>query len=113
MIDILKIVKEVRDVNRFNHIIGVLFEEGFDFILEKIKLRHHIPLVHRIKSKLKTKDNKKKTEPQIILRRTLERLGPTFIKLGQILSVRPDLIPKENLKELQKLPDTVKPFSLY
>lgn len=39
-----------------------------------------------------------------------EELGPTFIKLGQILSNRPDLIPKELQKELEKLQKSVSPF---
>lgn len=40
----------------------------------------------------------------------LERLGPTFVKLGQILSSRPDLLPPEFLKPLSRLQDEVKPF---
>jgi ubiquinone biosynthesis protein len=42
----------------------------------------------------------------------LEELGPTFIKMGQIASTRPDLIPAEILHELEKLQDRVPPFSL-
>ncbi|MBQ0740730.1 AarF/ABC1/UbiB kinase family protein, partial [Aquimarina celericrescens] len=40
----------------------------------------------------------------------LEELGPTFIKMGQIASTRPDLIPEDILKELEKLQDHVPPF---
>src|SRR5204863_3732951 len=40
----------------------------------------------------------------------LERLGPTFIKLGQLLSSRPDLLPAHYLKPLTRLQDKVKPF---
>ncbi len=45
------------------------------------------------------------------LRTALERLGPTFAKLGQILSTRPDLIPVELADELAKLQDRVKPLT--
>ncbi|WP_347277418.1 AarF/ABC1/UbiB kinase family protein [Pseudanabaena sp. FACHB-2040] len=44
------------------------------------------------------------------LRQTLTRLGPTFIKVGQALSTRPDLIRKDFLNELTKLQDQLPPF---
>eukprot|EP00667_Euglena_gracilis_P002216 EG_transcript_2216 len=43
-------------------------------------------------------------------RQNIERLGPTYIKMGQMLSVRPDVLPKEALDELAVLQDNVKPF---
>ncbi len=55
------------------------------------------------------------TDEQIIgrrLRSFLEELGPTFIKVGQLLSVRPDLVPPDVLFELEKLQDRVAPFSI-
>jgi ubiquinone biosynthesis protein len=44
------------------------------------------------------------------LRRTLEELGPTYVKLGQLFSTRPDIIPPEYLGELSTLLDAVPPF---
>lgn len=41
----------------------------------------------------------------------LERMGPTFVKFGQLLSGRPDLLPESYLKALARLQDKVKPFS--
>jgi len=104
---VFKIIKEVEDIKRFNQIILVLFEEGFGYLLDKIKLKHKVPIKKRVRSKL---EKKKIVKPEVRLRLTLEKLGPTFIKLGQILSVRPDLIPKEYVKELEKLQYEVPSF---
>jgi len=102
-----KMIKEVRDINRFREILTVLFEEGFDFFIGKIKLKHKVPLTKRLKARVEAK---KSFPIEKRLRLTLERLGPTFIKFGQVLSVRPDLIPKNYVKELEKLQDRVPSF---
>jgi ubiquinone biosynthesis protein len=53
-----------------------------------------------------------KKEPRgVAIRRTLETLGPIFVKFGQALSTRPDLIPADIIVELSKLQDRVPPFS--
>lgn len=45
------------------------------------------------------------------VKRTLEHLGPTFVKLGQALSLRPDLLPNDVIAALQGLQDAVAPFA--
>lgn len=45
------------------------------------------------------------------LRKSLEELGPTFVKIGQILSTRTDIVPESVAQELAKLQDSVPPFS--
>src|SRR6476660_6757481 len=45
------------------------------------------------------------------LRDLLDELGPTFVKFGQLLSTRPDLVPEEVSVELRPLKDSVRPFS--
>lgn len=46
------------------------------------------------------------------IREALEELGPTFVKIGQILSIRPDLLPEPFIREFGKLQDNVKPEKL-
>ena len=52
---VFHLVKEVRDIKRFREILTVLFEEGFDFLLQKIRLKHKIPLTKRVKARLEKK----------------------------------------------------------
>ncbi len=47
----------------------------------------------------------------VIVKETLEKLGPTYVKFGQFMSIRPDLVPLEFCNEFRKLQDKVPPFS--
>lgn len=106
-----QLLREIRDVKRFNQILIVLVEEGFGYFVNKLKVKHKFPLAIKLLPKKLKKSSDEK--PEVKLRRTLERLGPTFIKFGQVLSMRPDLIPSSYAKELEKLLDAVPkmPFS--
>jgi predicted unusual protein kinase regulating ubiquinone biosynthesis (AarF/ABC1/UbiB family) len=54
--------------------------------------------------------HKSTTQQAVQLREALTNLGPTFVKAGQQLAIRPDIVPPVVLKELQKLCDSVRPI---
>jgi len=94
-----------REAQRLRQIINVLVKYGFGWVVEKTGLSYLLSVGRRI---LRFKERAPLTPAQR-LRRVLEELGPSFIKLGQILSTRPDLLPLEFIQELQKLRDEVEP----
>jgi ubiquinone biosynthesis protein len=100
-----------RGLNRFRRILTVLLKYGFGDILELLKMDQYVEAGLKIISKKQTIRVEKLTRPEG-LRMALEELGPTYIKLGQILSSRPDLIPIDFLNELAKLQDKVPPFPI-
>ncbi len=96
--------REIEDVKRFQEILQILFEEGFGLFLSKANLLGHVPLMKRV-------SNPKQDIPTPErVRITFERLGPTFIKFGQILAQRPDIVPEPYIEELEKLEDDVPAF---
>jgi len=95
------------NLERYREIVSVFARHGFGSFFAHLQLDRRIPLPSRL---LKTADNSN-LSPAMHLRLALEELGPTFVKLGQILSTRPGILPPEYLKELSKLQDTVPPNS--
>lgn len=98
----------VKDIKRLQEIVTVLFEEGLGYYVAKTNLHLHLPWHKRIRPVLPVSSKQRQA---IYLREAFERLGPTFVKLGQLLSLRPDLVPKEFSEEFEKLQDHVPPFS--
>src|SRR3989344_6411274 len=102
----MSLKESFREINRFRQILDVFFKEGFSYLIYKAGFRNQISLNFRMGSKPVVKDS-----TEIRLRRAMEELGGTFIKLGQLLSLRQDLIPISYAKEFSKLQDNVKSFS--
>ncbi|MBW3003363.1 AarF/ABC1/UbiB kinase family protein [Candidatus Woesearchaeota archaeon] len=103
---VIDLIRNFHDLKRLEEILVVFAEEGFGILIDKIKLSKHVSLGKRLKSKIRSKNN-----APVRLRKAFERLGPTFIKFGQILSLRPDLIPYEYVLEFEKMQDKVPEFS--
>jgi ubiquinone biosynthesis protein len=105
-------ITAVNDINRFRQIVAVLFKHGFGQLVDQI-VTADTPLANLI-SKLRKEETSLVAENTTLARRSLlvlQDLGPTFIKLGQILSTRADLIPDEFIEEFKTLQDNVPPFS--
>lgn len=98
-----------KNINRLRQIISILIKYGFDYLVKQLGLMKMVATGEKI-LKQQPSEIARLSLPERI-RLALEELGPTFIKLGQILSTRPDLIPLEYTEELAKLQDNVPPFS--
>ena len=98
--------KRMRHINRYREILTVFAKHGFGYLIEDLGLSEMLSPSKRFFT-----DRKQLRSVGAKLRLALEELGPTFIKLGQILSTRPDLLPSDIISELDKLQDEIEPFS--
>jgi ubiquinone biosynthesis protein len=105
MVNLFTINRNLRNIRRYRDIVRVLFKYGFDNLLEYLNLQHLVRKGRRILRR----DTSAIAEmtPAERMRLALEELGPTFIKLGQILSTRPDVVPPEFVAEFSRLQDRV------
>jgi len=101
----LQIGQAVKNVQRLRQIISVFAKYGFVDIVERMRLEKFLP------SRLKafTVSQAEKSIPER-MRYAFEELGPTFVKFGQLLSTRPDILPENFIQEFVKLQDTVGPL---
>ncbi len=104
------ISRTYRHINRYREVIAILVKYGFGEILAKLELQKHLDFGKGFILG--------KTAAEIAdvshwgrVRMALEELGPTFVKFGQIMSTRPDMVPQELIIELEKLQEEVPPFS--
>ena len=92
--------KNLEKLKRTRQIIGVLTKYGLGYLIDRQR-RSISSTGNSGKSTLNAPEK---------LCRALEELGPTFVKFGQILSTRPDFLPPEFIKELERLQDNTPPF---
>ena len=100
----MSLITTIKEVSRLRQIATVLAEQELFLIVDKLKLKKHLPLNYKEKYLVN------KSELPRRLRIAMEQLSGAFIKLVQLLSLRADLIPREYASEFSKLQDEVKPF---
>jgi len=104
MLRLIQLNRNVRSIRRYRQIITVLGGYGLEHLLEYLNLSHFVAFSRRmLRRSAKAADL---SAPQR-LRLALEELGPTFIKLGQLLSTRADIIPASFVQELAHLQDKI------
>ncbi|MDF1565507.1 MAG: AarF/ABC1/UbiB kinase family protein [Deltaproteobacteria bacterium] len=107
----------IRDVRRFQQIARVLMRHGFGFLFSRFS-RADPELKRALEEALEGVEEGVESAPSAATidlarraRASIEELGPVFVKFGQILSTRPDLVPPVFCRELQGLQDDVGPMS--
>lgn len=99
----------VKNAGRLREILRVFARAGFSDVATRMNLERFLP------SKVQTFiEEQSETPSEVRLRKAFEDLGPTFVKLGQLLAARPDLIPQSFVDEFARLQDNVRtlPFEL-
>lgn len=99
----------MRRLNRYREIVSLLVKHGFGYIVQEIGLTDTLSMKDRVIADFKQGNSQEMGQR---LRHLLEELGPTFIKLGQLLSIRSDLFPVEVIAELELLQDNVNQVSI-
>jgi ubiquinone biosynthesis protein len=103
----IPLVRRAKSLRRYRQITAILLKYGFGQLLDQMRL---FPRLHLRKGSLRESKHLERLTYSQRIRLALEELGPTFVKLGQVLSLRPFLIPLELVLELTKLQDQVGPF---
>ena len=86
---------------RYLEILNIISKYGFGYLFDRVKSVNVLPKLAG------SKESVKKASAGARLRMMFEELGPTFIKIGQILTTQPNLIPAEYIRELENLKDEV------
>ncbi len=100
-------IRHVRHFQRYREIAQVFIRHGFGELLGTLELLPYLSLPRKLLRRGQAVTPHLSAPER--LRLALEELGPTFVKLGQVLSTRPDLLPTAYVAELAKLQDTVPP----
>jgi ubiquinone biosynthesis protein len=94
-----------RNLGRISEIAQVAVKHGFGYFFERHRLTDLLPWGTKV-----VPLERERSQRGQHLREMFDELGPTFVKFGQLLSTRPDVVPPDIIVELRKLQDDVTPF---
>lgn len=100
--------KHLRHLGRYRDVVFALLRNGFGFIAKDLGLTDLFSIKNRKLAENEVDASASNRAERI--RRFLEDMGPTFIKLGQLISTRSDILPKDIVQEMEKLQDHVPSF---
>lgn len=104
---LFRLNRRIRHYRRYRQITEAMIRHGFGYLVEQLELLPFIPIRRRL---FWRGEPPKVMSLGARIRLLMESLGPTFVKLGQLLSTRTDLLPPEITGELARLQDDVPPF---
>lgn len=107
--NIANLGRTIRNIRRAKEILAVLASFGFSEAIEDLQLDRLVLSGRRMVGLSKPDATVSRTPTAVRLREAMEQLGPTFVKLAQVLSTRPDLIPPEWAQEFSNLQSRVRP----
>src|SRR5713226_9619825 len=94
-----------RNLGRISEIAQVAVKHGFGYFFERHRLTDLLPWGAKV-----LPVERERSQRGQHLREMFDELGPTFVKFGQLLSTRPDIVPPDIIAELRSLQDDVRPF---
>lgn len=107
----MDILKTGKDLRRLNEIVNILIKFGFGDVIRRIGLAESLEKAGKL-IRYSVPDDFLSSKPPERARAAMEEMGPTFVKLGQILATRVDLFTQEWIEEFEKLQDDTQSLPL-
>jgi len=102
--------RKLKSLGRLSHVGSVLTQHGFGWLVVNLHLDRFVPFRRRLLHGMPKEEDGVGPTLAARVAHVLEELGPTYVKLGQVLGSRTDLMPPVFIEEFRKLHDRVKPF---
>jgi ubiquinone biosynthesis protein len=106
---LLEAVSAMRDLPRLREITAVMFHYGFGDVMRRIGVVSMLERAGQILHRPPPPEDRVELETPERIRLALEELGPTFVKLGQVMATRVDIFPPDWIAEFEKLQSSVPP----